>query len=51
MAWLAHAFRLGLATNLNRLGVRDKTIQAILRHPNVTTMQTYYIKHRERGLC
>ena len=27
-----HAFRRGLATNLNRLGVRDKTIQAILRH-------------------
>ena len=27
-----HAFRRGLATNLHRLGVDDKTIQAILRH-------------------
>jgi len=39
-----HAFRRGLATNLNRLGVSDKTVQAILRHANVATTQTYYIK-------
>jgi integrase len=30
-----HAFRHGLATNLNRLGVPDKVIQQILRHANV----------------
>jgi integrase len=39
-----HAFRRGLATNLNHPGVNDKTIQAILRHENVATTQTYYIK-------
>ena len=39
-----HAFRRGLATNLYRLGVADKTIQAILRHANVgTTMNIYVI--------
>lgn len=39
-----HAFRRGLATNLHRLGVDDKTIQAILRHSNVATTQNVYIK-------
>jgi integrase len=39
-----HAFRRGLGTNLNHLGVNDKTIQAILRHENVATTQKYYIK-------
>ncbi len=39
-----HAFRRGLATNLYRLGVPDKTIQAILRHANVATTQNVYIK-------
>lgn len=39
-----HAFRRGLGTNLHRLGVPDKTIQAILRHANVSTTQTFYIK-------
>jgi integrase len=39
-----HAFRRGLATNLYRLGVPDKTIQMILRHANVSTTQTCYIK-------
>jgi integrase len=39
-----HAFRRGLATNLYRLGVPEKTIQAILRHANVSTTQTCYIK-------
>lgn len=39
-----HAARRGLRTNLYRLGVPDKTIQAILRHANVSTTNTYYIK-------
>jgi integrase len=30
--------------NVYRLGVRGKMIQAILRHENVTTTNTYYIK-------
>src|SRR5271166_6913642 len=38
-----HAARRGLGTNLYRLGVPEKTIQAILRHANVSTT-TYYIK-------
>jgi hypothetical protein len=29
---------------LYRLGVPEKTIQAILRHSNVSTTNTYYIK-------
>lgn len=39
-----HAFRRGLATNLHRLGVQDKVIQAILRHSNVGVTQRCYIK-------
>jgi len=39
-----HAFRRGLATNLNRLGVADKTIQAILRHANLSTTMNVYVK-------
>jgi integrase len=39
-----HAARRGLGTNLYRLGVHEKTIQAILRHANVSTTNTYYIK-------
>lgn len=39
-----HAARRGLGTNLYRLGVSEKTIQAILRHANVSTTNTYYIK-------
>jgi len=39
-----HAFRRGLATNLHRLGVNDKTIQAILRHSNVATTMNIYVK-------
>ena len=39
-----HAFRRGLATNLHRLGVSDKTIQRILRHANVAVTQSCYIK-------
>jgi integrase len=39
-----HAFRRGLATNLYRLGVPDKTIQAILRHSNLSTTMNCYVK-------
>jgi len=39
-----HAFRRGLATNLHRLGVSDKTIQRVLRHANVAVTQACYIK-------
>jgi integrase len=39
-----HAFRRGLATNLYRLGIPDKTIQAILRHSNLSTTMNLYVK-------
>jgi integrase len=39
-----HAFRRGLATNLYRLGVSDKTIQRILRQANVGVTHACYIK-------
>ncbi len=39
-----HAARRGLASNLYALGVKEKTIQEILRHANVSTTNTYYIK-------
>ncbi|HMK23583.1 MAG TPA: tyrosine-type recombinase/integrase [Terriglobales bacterium] len=39
-----HAARRGLASNLYRLGVPDKTIQAILRHENVSTTLACYVK-------
>lgn len=39
-----HAFRRGLATNLHRLGVPDKTIQAIPRHSNLSTTMNSYVK-------
>jgi integrase len=39
-----HAFRRGLATNLYRLGVRERTIQEILRHANVSTTLAFYVK-------
>lgn len=39
-----HAFRRELATNLHDLGVDDKTIQAILRHSDVSVTQRCYIK-------
>jgi hypothetical protein len=35
-----HAARRGLGTNLYRLGIPEKTIQAILRHANVSTTNT-----------
>ena len=39
-----HAFRRGLATNLHRIGVPARTIQAILRHSNVSTTLAFYVK-------
>jgi integrase len=39
-----HTFRRGLGTNLYRLGVPDKTIQAILRHSNLSTTMNSYVK-------
>ena len=39
-----HAFRRGLATNLHALGVDDKTIQAILRHSNVSLTMNVHVK-------
>jgi integrase len=39
-----HSFRRGLATNLYRLGVPDKSIQGILRHSNVSTTMNSYVK-------
>ena len=43
-AWFGwHAFRRGLGTRLNEAGVNDKDIQSILRDPDVSTTQAYYI--------
>ena len=39
-----HAFRRGLASYLNRLGVDDSVIQRILRHSTVSVTQACYIK-------
>lgn len=39
-----HTFRRGLATNLYRLGVPDKTIQAILRHADLSTTMNSCVK-------
>jgi len=45
VAWLGwHGFRRGLASNLNRLGVDDSVIQAILRHSDIAVTQRCYIK-------
>ena len=40
----ASSFRRGLATKLHPLGVDDKTIQAILRHSNLSTTMNIYVK-------
>jgi len=43
-AWFGwHAFRRGLGTRLNELGVDDTEIQSILRHADISTSQAYYI--------
>lgn len=39
-----HAARRGLGSNLYRLGVHELVIQKILRHSNVSTTTTYYVK-------
>jgi integrase len=39
-----HSARRGLGSNLYALGVPEKTIQVILRHANVSTTNSYYIK-------
>jgi integrase len=39
-----HAFRRGVATTLHAKGIRDKVIQAILRHSSVSVTQASYIK-------
>jgi integrase len=39
-----HSFRRGLATNLHALGADDHTVQAILRHDDISTTQRAYIK-------
>ena len=39
-----HAARRGLGSNLYHLGVPEMVIQRILRHANVSTTATYYIK-------
>lgn len=39
-----HAARRALGSNLYALGVPEKVIQQILRHANVSTTATYYIK-------
>lgn len=53
-----HAARRGLGSNLYRMGVADMVIQRILRHANVSTTATYYIKtgaedvkHAMENLC
>ena len=44
-AWYGwHAARRGLGSNLYRLGVKSKIIQAILRHADVSITEDYYIK-------
>jgi integrase len=44
-AWKGfHAARRGLGSNLYRLGVHEKVIQKILRHSNVSTTMSYYVK-------
>src|SRR5882724_11277241 len=43
-AWFGwHAFRRGLGTRLNEMGVDDKEIQSILRHADISTTQAFYI--------
>jgi integrase len=39
-----HAFRRGLATNLQRLDVPIKTAQALLRQADFATAADYYVK-------
>jgi integrase len=45
-----HAARRGLASNLYRLGVPPKVIQAILRHSDVSTTMNYYVKSQDEDV-
>jgi integrase len=45
-----HAFRRGLATNLQSLGVSIKTAQAILRHSDYGVTANYYVKPVEKDV-
>ncbi len=43
-AWFGwHAFRRGLGTRLNEMGMDDSDIQSILRHGDISTTQAFYI--------
>ena len=45
MKWYGwHAFRRGLATNLQRLGVPIKVAQLLLRQADFATAANYYVK-------
>lgn len=44
-----HAFRRGVGTILNSLGVDPKTIQSILRHARVETTQAFYVKPLDKA--
>lgn len=44
MQWLRTRQGTRVGSNLYALGIAEKTIQAILRHANVSTTNTYYIK-------
>jgi integrase len=50
-AWFGwHAFRRGIGTRLYEADARDKDVQMILRHADISTSMAYYIKpDRERG--
>jgi len=39
-----HAFRRGLGSDRYALGVPDAVIQNVLRHANLSTTMTYYVK-------
>jgi hypothetical protein len=43
-----HGFRRGLATNLERIGVRDAIAAMILRHSNDRVTRKHYIKPPSR---
>ena len=45
-----HSARRGLGSNLYRLGVPEKVIQRILRHANVSTTASDYIKTAEEDV-
>jgi integrase len=42
-----HGFRRGLATNLFDLGVHPKVIQGLLRHGDISTTMSFYIRERD----